>query len=303
MIQPWDAVVIGGGPGGLSAAFWLARYRRRTLVLDEARPRNEDAWAVHGYPGLDELRPAELRRRLRSQASRAGALVERRKVVRVEGGKGAFVVRDGEDGSHPARRLVMAYGRTDRIPEVPGLRELYGTSVFHCPDCDGPSIAGGPVMVLGHDSHAARLTLYLSTWTDRITLLTHGLDPDLEDSALRTLERHGVAVETGRITRLEGRAGILERVRLSGDRTLPADALFFHWGSDPASELARLTGCDCSERGDVVVDPASMETTVPGIYAVGDIIGRPHLAISAAAEGVRAALAIHRSLLPQEYLL
>jgi thioredoxin reductase (NADPH) len=86
-MRVWDALVVGGGPGGLAAAFWLARYRRRTLVLDEARPRNEDAWAVHGFPGLDDLRPTELRRRLRVQATTAGALVERGRVVELAGQK------------------------------------------------------------------------------------------------------------------------------------------------------------------------------------------------------------------------
>lgn len=121
----------------------------------------------------------------------------------VSGEKGAFLVEDDRDQTASARRVVLAYGRKDRIPDLPGLRELYGTSVFHCPDCDGPSIAG----------------------------------------------------------------------------------------------------CAVGLRGDLVVDRASMETTVPGVYAVGDIVGRPHLSISAAAEGVRAALSIHRSLLPDEFQL
>jgi thioredoxin reductase len=303
MTDVWDTVIVGGGPGGLAAAFWLARYRRRTLVLDDARPRNEDAWAVHGFPGIEDLSPVEFRRRLQAQASAAGAIIARRRVSRIEGEKGAFVVEDSAGERSRTRRVILAYGRTDRIPDIPGLRELYGTSVFHCPDCDGPSIAGCEVGVLGHDLSAARLALYLLTWTDRVTLLTHGLEPALDGRARATLERHGVGVMTDRIDRVDGHDGSLEAVRFTDGQRRPAEALFFHWGSDPASELGRLTGCDCSDRGDVQVDPASLETTVPGIYAVGDIIGRPHLTISAAAEGVRAGLAIHRSLLPEEFLL
>jgi thioredoxin reductase len=303
MTDVWDAVIVGGGPGGLAAAFWLARYRRRTLVLDDARPRNEDAWAVHGFPGIEDLRPVEFRRRLQAQARGAGAHIARRRVSRIEGEKGAFVVEDSAGERSRTRRVVLAYGRTDRIPGIPGLRELYGTSVFHCPDCDGPSVAGCEVGVLGHDTSAARLALYLLTWTDRVTLLTHGLEQTLDDEARATLERNGVRVMTERIERVDGQEGTLQAVRFPDGGSHPAEALFFHWGSDPASELARLTGCDCSDQGDVQVDTASLETTVPGIYAVGDIIGRPHLTISAAAEGVRAALAIHRSLLPDEFHL
>jgi thioredoxin reductase len=301
--RTWDAVVVGGGPAGLSAAYWLSRYRRRTLVFDDARPRNEDAWAVHGYPGLKDVRPVELRRRLQDQATDAGALLERRRVAHVSGAKGAFVVADTGGEETTARRVVLAYGRTDRVPDLPGLRDLYGTSVFHCPDCDGPSVAGCEVGVLGHDRAAAAVALYLLTWASRTVLLTNGLEPDLEPAALETLSRHGVGIETARIEGLEGRDGSLERIRFPGERQLPLGAVFFHWGSDPAAQLARDTGCERLASGDVVVDRDTLETSVPGIYAAGDIVGRPYLAISAAAEGVRAALSIHRSLLPDEFEL
>jgi thioredoxin reductase len=303
MTATWDAIVIGGGPAGLSAALWLARYRRRTLILDEARGRNEDAWAVHGYPGIEDLQPQELRRRLREQAMSAGALLERRRVQCIRGRKEAFEVEDVEGDTAQARRIVLAYGRTDRIPDVPGLRELYGTSVFHCPDCDGPSLVDGRVGVIGHDRAAAALALYLLTWCRRVLLLTHGLEPDLGPSATDVLARHGVTVETRRLVDLVGLHGTLRQVRLEGGATLDLDALFFHWGSDPAAELGPMTGCLSTANGDLEVNRDNMETSVPGIYAAGDIVGRPYLAIAAAADGVRAALSIHRSLLPDEIRL
>jgi thioredoxin reductase len=301
--RTWDVVLVGGGPAGLSAAYWLARYRRRTLVLDDARPRNEDAWAVHGYPGLPDLRPAELRRRLQDQATESGALIERRRVARVQGEKGAFLIEDTHGESVAARRVVLAYGRTDRIPDVPGLRDIYGTSVFHCPDCDGPSVAGCDVGVLGHDREAATLALYLLTWATSTVLLTNGLSPDLTPAALETLQRYSVEIETAPVERVEGRNGSLGAVHLAGERVLPLGALFFHWGSDPAADLARQSGCDLAPSGDVMVDQDSLETSIPGLYAAGDIVGHPHLAISAAADGVRVALSIHRSLLPDEFHL
>jgi thioredoxin reductase len=301
--RTWDAVIVGGGPAGLSAGYWLARYRRRTLILDDARPRNEDAWAVHGYPGLRDLRPEELRRRLREQASEAGTLIERRRVARVSGERDSFLI-EGEDGETvSARRIVLAYGRTDRVPDVPGLRELYGTSVFHCPDCDGPSVTGCVVGVLGHDRSAASLALYLLTWASRTVLLTNGLEPDLDPTAAATLDRHGVAVVTAPVARLEGSDGSLQRALLQGDEPLELGALFFHWGSWPASDLARVSGCEAMAGGDLRTDPQTLETSVKGIYAAGDLVGRPYLAISAAADGVRAALAIHRSLLPSDFQL
>jgi thioredoxin reductase len=199
--------------------------------------------------------------------------------------------------------VVLAYGRTDWIPDLPGLQDFYGTSVFHCPDCDGPSVAGCAVGVLGHDAPAARLALYLLTWASTVAILTNGLEPALEPAARATLNRYHVPIHAAPIEGVHGSDGDLDHVRLASTNPLPLDALFFHWGSAPATDLATTTGCDLLPGGDIAVDRDSMETSVPGVHAVGDIVGRPHLAISAAADGVRAALALHRSLLPDEFLL
>ena len=205
----WDALVVGGGPAGLSAALWLARYRRRTLVLDDARPRNEAAWAVHGYPGLPDPTPGELRAGLERQATTAGASIRRCRVERIEGAKGEFTAHAPGQGAPASRRIVLAYGRRDRLPDITGLETFYGTSVFHCPDCDGPSLAGADVAVLGHDRAAATLALYLLTWARSVTLTTNGLDPDLEPDAAGVLRDEGGTVRTGRVQRLEGRGGQL----------------------------------------------------------------------------------------------
>lgn len=297
----WDAAIVGGGPAGLAGALWLGRYRRRVLLLDDARPRNEAAWAVHGYPGIPDPKPAELRRRIREQAIDAGALIERRTIARIGGEKERFALYDDGDSASFARRVLLTYGRHDRMPELPGLTPLYGTSVFHCPDCDGPAVTGGRVAVLGHDRQAAGLALYLLTWADRSILLTNGMEPALEPDTRATLEGYGVVVETRTVTRLDGHDGRLRAARVEGGE-VPLDSLFFHWGSHPASALGPATGCACDPDGNLEVD-TTLETSVPGIYAAGDIVGRPHLVISAAAGGVRAALSIHRSLLPSEFQL
>lgn len=301
--EAWDAVIVGGGPAGLSAALWLARYRRRTLIVDDERPRNEAAWAVHGFPGLADPTPGDLRARLADQALTAGAVLARCRVDGVRGSKDSFLLDAGAEGQPRARRVVLAYGRRDRLPDVPRLREFYGTSVFHCPDCDGPSVAGCDVVVIGHDRAAAGLALYLLTWASRVTLLTNGLEPALERSTLGTLSAEDVGIRTERVATLEGEAGRLAQVRLEGGAPLAANALFFHWGTDPGSTLAHRTGCETDIGGDIRVDPKGMETSIPGIHAAGDIIGHPHLAIIAAAQGVQAALAIHRSLLPDAFAL
>ncbi|MBR9990793.1 MAG: NAD(P)/FAD-dependent oxidoreductase [Gemmatimonadetes bacterium] len=297
--EPWDTIVVGGGPAGLSAALWLGRYQRRVLLFDAGEPRNEPAWAVHGYPGIVDPSPLELRRRLQQQALGEGAELRAGEIVRIEGGKDAFTAHTHDGERHDARRIILAYGLRDYLPDIDGIEELYGTSVFHCPDCDGPSFANTHIGVIGWERHGVRLALYLRHWTSQITLLTHGRDLEIDEADSQVVLGNGIHVVTGSITRVTGHGGNLTQVEFDDREPLRIDALFFHLGSEPRCELAEQLQCELDEEGYVVVD-RGQETSVPGVHAIGDITGHPHLASIAAAEGVRAALGIHRSLLPPE---
>jgi thioredoxin reductase len=297
--EPYDAVVVGGGPAGMSAALWLGRYRRRVVVLDVGEPRNEPAWAVHGYPGIVDPSPLELRRRLQQQALGDGVETRAGDVVKIDGRKDDFVAHTGAGDVMRARRVLLAYGLRDYLPDIDGVSELYGTSVFHCPDCDGPSFADTRIGVVGWDRHGARLALYLRHWSPQITLLTHGRKLELDDEAVGIVRSNGIDIIAEPVTRVEGHGGTLTQAEFDQREPLRLDALFFHLGSEPRCELAEQLGCALDDDGYVIVDQGQ-ETSMPGVHAAGDIAGQPHLASIAAAEGVRAALAIHRSLLPDE---
>lgn len=299
MAELFDAVIVGGGPAGLSAALWLGRYRRKTIVIDGGEPRNEPAWAVHGYPGIVDPTPVELRRRLYQQAQGDGVEMQSGLVNRAEGARDGFVVVTDEGERIEARRLVLAYGLRDYLPDVPGLEELYGTSVFHCADCDGPSVADTRLGVIGWNRHAANLALYLRHFSDDVTMLTHGLPVELTASARDTLAQADIDLVEHRISRVSGNGGHLTQAEFDGPEPIRLDAIFFHLGSEPRCDLAGQLGCNTDEDGYIDVD-RGQETSVQGVHAAGDITGPPHLASIAAAEGVRAALTIHRSLLPDE---
>ncbi|MGH7475724.1 MAG: NAD(P)/FAD-dependent oxidoreductase [Longimicrobiales bacterium] len=293
--QNFDVVVVGGGPAGLAAALWLGRYRRSVCVLDSGEPRNQPTWAVHGFPGLPEIPPLTLQRRLAEQAEAAGARLRPLAAVAIRGIKNEFELATTDGGTVRARRVLLAFGRRDRLPELDGLPEAYGTSVFHCPDCDGPTVLGKSIAVLGSDRDAAALALYLTPWADAVVLLPGA---DALDAELATrLARAAVAVIPGTVVRLESEDGMLRSVHFEGGRQLEADALFFHLGTYSPCDLHAHLGCRTDAGGHIEVDRAQ-ETSVPGVYAAGDITGHPYLAIVAAAAGVRAALAMHRSLLP-----
>lgn len=297
MSEPHDVLIIGGGPAGLAAGLWLARYRRRVQVVDAGAPRNHPSWAVHGYPGLPDMPPEELRRRFREQALGAGAELASGRVTAVEGECDDFRVTIDAADTIKARRLLLAFGLRDELPTLPGLLEAYGTSVFHCPDCDGPSTVGADIAVYGHDNPAAALALYLLTWAGRVTLLTDGREPAFTSDAGQTLTAEGIAVREEKIARLDAPGGHLRRVELETGPGVAAEALFFHLGVIPGSDLGTRLGCRLDEHGHLAID-SSQETSVKGVYAAGDIAGPPFLASSAAASGVRAALSMHRSLLP-----
>jgi thioredoxin reductase len=298
-VQHYDVLIVGGGPAGLSAGLWLARYQRRVRILDSGRPRNDATWAVHGYPGIADPPPHELRRVLIEQALAAGATWQACEVTNVRGGKNDFnvVLQGGE--SLRSRRIVLAYGRRDVLPEIEGIEALYGRSVFHCPDCDGPSMLGARIAVIGWDRKAALLALYLLTWGQKVSLLTDGHRLDVGDDARAVLAKYDVAIEASEIARLCVNAERLTAVEFSNGDALPVDKAFFHLGSHPASDLADQLGCERDRDGNLVVDNAH-QTSVPGVFSAGDLIGPPYLAISAAAEGVKTAIALHKSLLPPD---
>lgn len=298
-MNDFDVLVVGGGLAGLSAGLWLARYRRSVRVLDSGKPRNDPTWAVHGYPGISDPPPHELRRVLIEQARAAGAEWEGCDVVAVDGHKSAFTVTLQNNTIYKCRRVILAYGRQDLIPDIDGLQPLYGTSVFHCPDCDGPSVLDCRVGVYGWNRDSALLALYLLTWAKKVTLLTSGQTLELTEDANAVLRKYDVDVVENRLVRLCSSDGRLSAAEFDDGDAIPLDALFFHVGSHPASDLADQLGCKRDEDGNLEVDN-SQETSIPGVYAAGDLIGAPYLAVSAAAKGVKAALSVHKSLLPAD---
>jgi thioredoxin reductase len=297
--QQYDVIVIGGGPAGLAAALWLARYRRSVRLFDAQDPRNKETWAVHGYFGIDEPGPLELRAIGRQQATNAGAELEAAVVKTVEGEADDFRVILADDRVFRSRRLLFATGLKDIKPEIPGFEDFYGTSIWHCPDCDGPSIVGKKVAIIGWGTSIAKYALYFLTWTDDLTVLTHSHPADMSGEALATLQEHAIGVNQRAVTALEGKGGTLERVRFHDGTSEDFEALFFHVATGPGSTLPQDMGCEVDDEGIVQVDK-DFATSVPGVYAAGDITPGTRLVVRAAFEGTRAAMGIHKSLIPDE---
>ena len=294
----YDCLVIGAGPAGLSAALMLARYGRRTLTFHNNRPRNAPTRSIHGFLGHDGISPADLFQRGRAEVERYGGRIVEATVEAIERKGDAFLVRAGNEYS--SRCVLLATGLRDITPECPGFLDFYGTSIHHCPDCDGYEVRQRRVVVLSKGHEAVALLKELRVWTSQLTLLTDGDIEEFDRDDQQWLKACGIPVRTTRLAAMEGDVASrnIQQVRLVDGSVVPCDALFFHLGTVPASNLHDSLGC--ATEGHLIRVSPDQETTVPGVYAAGDITPVSQLAIVAAAEGCNAALHIHKALLAKE---
>jgi thioredoxin reductase len=290
-VPAYDVIVVGGGPAGLSAALMLGRCRRRVLVCDRGEPRNQRSTAIHGYLTRDGIAPAEFRDAARRE------LVPYRIEFRCVGVKDAKSDRDGfsvhlADGRRERSRfLLLATGVKDVLPEVPGVAECYGRSVFHCPYCDGWECRDKRLAVLGR--HAVPLALSLKTWSTNVALCTHGKRLDL--AARLRLKDNGIALRTATVARLAHVDGRVTNIEFVDGDGLPCDVLFFGTGQYQQDSLAERLGCAFNRKGTVNTGTLC-DTNVPGVFVAGDASRDAQFVVVAAAEGIKAAVAINKAL-------
>lgn len=292
----YDALVIGGGPAGLAAAGWLARFRKRTVVLDSCEYRNRWVDKAHGYLGHDPVNPTELLEAARKQlAAYPDLVIVCTTAETAEAVDGGFRVTSG-DGEFYARRLVLATGTRDAFPDIPGFFEHYGSEVFHCPVCDGYEAKDRRVAVLGWNDQVTGFAVELTNWAKTVTVVAQGNRIDEDDRVRDRLKRHGVTLCEEDAVELVGKRGSLQGVRLQTGEVLDCDYLFFSLPEHPVNSLARLLGCDVDEDGHVVIDRQG-RTSVDGVFAAGDLTPGEQLIQVAAGEGTLAGVTCAESLL------
>jgi thioredoxin reductase len=286
----------------LSAALMLGRCRRRVLVCDVGEPRNRWSHAVHGFLTRDGMPPATFLQAAREEL-RPYDTVEIRlsRVVDATRDHRGFEVQC-EDGTRlRTRKLLLATGVVDELPDIAGLTELYGRSVHHCPYCDGWEWRDQPVAVYGRGDAAARLALSLTVCTADLVLCTDG--PAVHsDWMRRRLDAFDIRVREQRVVRLEGREGRLDRIIFEEGAAEDRRALFFATGQRQASELPARLGCTFTDAGAVSTGKCEA-TNVPGLYVCGDASREAQFVVVAAAEGAEAGMAINKALLEDELAL
>jgi thioredoxin reductase len=290
-----DVVVVGAGWAGLSAALVLRRHRIGALVLDGGPPRNAAAAEVHGVLGAVGRSAADLLATARDQVLDAGATIEGCRVDTVDRADDGFVLR-GEDGSTwRARRIVLATGVRDRTPDIARFDEFFGRSVHVCPHCDGYEWRDRPIAVITWNEASRDFTSKVSHWSRDVTLVTDGRAPAMSDDERGELAGRGIAVVTGTVAAFEGDDGRLSGLRMADRSIVRADAAFFSIGEEHRTELAVQLGCRLESSGSIETD-AEGGTSVPGVWAAGDVTGDSQFVPVAVAQGVKAAIDVYRTL-------
>jgi thioredoxin reductase len=264
--REYDAVIVGGGPAGLSAALVLGRARRRVLVVDHGRPANAVSHGVGGLLGQTRVDPGGLRSTGREQLAHHPTVeVADDEVAGIDRGGGGFVVDLRRRGDVRVGAVVLAHGLRYDPPSLPGIDDLWGRSVFHCAFCDGWEVRDLPLALHGRGPAAARSALVLAGWSDDVVLFSDG--PFVGDRT--ALASAGVRIREEPIRRLVGRAGHLLGIEFEDGPTELRDALFVSTRRGQPNELARTLGCDLTDAGTIITD-VDGRTSVRGVYAVGD---------------------------------
>ena len=291
----YDVVVVGGGAAGLSAALVLGRARRRVVVIDAGEPRNAPAAHMQGFLSRDGMSPADLLDAGRAEVTGYGVELIEDRVVAIGGG---FTVHLADGRTLAARRLLIATGLGDALPDIPGARERWGRDLLHCPYCHGWEVRDQPLGVLGTNPAAVEHALLIRQWSDDIVFFTHTYPLTADERA--ALEARGVGVIDGLVARLSVVDDRLNAVQLADGRAFPRSAVFirpeFHrHKDDPVDSL----GCELDQGGFVQVD-GSGRTSVPGVWAAGNVANPRAQVITAAGEGSTAAISINADLIQED---
>ncbi len=293
--QVYDVVVVGGGAAGLSAALVLGRARRRVAVVDAGAPRNAPAAHMQGFPSRDGMPPGDFLAAARAEVTGYGSELIPERVLGIEPG---FFVRLAGGRVLRARRIVVATGVRDELPEIPGVRERWGRDLLHCPYCHGWEVRDQPLGVLGTRAGSVQHAQLVRQWSDDVTYFAH--TSDLSAAERRQLEARGVRVVSGAVTRLVVERDRLTGVELADGRVIARTAVFVRPGNLPhADGLLSGLGCAVDDAGFVRVD-ATGRTSAFGVWAAGNAVDPRAQVVTAAGAGSAAAIAVNADLVQED---
>lgn len=297
----FDCAVIGGGPAGLNASLVLGRSRRKTVLFDDNQPRNAVTSESHGFMTRDGIDPQELKRIAQEELGKyPDVQVEKPRVLDVRK-KGALFELKAADGKvFLSKKLILATGFKEVLPDLEKVEEFYGKSLFSCPFCDGWEMRDRPLAVISENENAFHLAKVASNWTDDLIVCTNG-KASLSDSERNILESKKIRVYTEKIARLVGNHGALEKIEFESGAAVWRKGGFItpHWVQ--ASNISASLGCKLNALGGIETD-GMKRTNIEGVFACGDtLMAGPSQLIMAAADGSMAAICVNAALIEEKF--
>lgn len=300
-MEVFDVIIIGGGPAGLNAAVVLGRCRRNVLLFDTGRQRNRRSSGMHNYLTRDDILPGDFIQLAHREIKKYGIPLKKLAIRSAnKNDNGTFAVKDSNGTVYQTKKVLVATGLTDIVPELEGIQEFYGHSVFHCPYCDGWEVRDKKMGIYARNKNGFELALSLTTWSRFVTYFTDG-KKYLSPEQLRVLQQYNIPVVTARIQRLEGSGARIKSILTKNNERHACDALFFVNGYSQQCDLVKELGCTISKKN-VVLTNKLQQTNVPGVYVAGDAARDMHFVVVAAAEGAKAAVTINKELQKEEKL-
>ncbi|WP_028647696.1 NAD(P)/FAD-dependent oxidoreductase [Nocardiopsis sp. CNT312] len=296
-----DVAVIGGGAAGLSAAVTLARSLRSVVVVDGGEPRNAPAAGAHNVLGHEGIAPRDLLTAGRAEADRYGARFHDGRAVAARHCEGAFEVDLDDGGTLRARRILLATGLVDELPDVPGVRDLWGTDVLHCPYCHGWEVRGRRIGVLGTSELSLHQALMFRQLSEHVTLFTHTMGSP-EDQAWEQMAALDVQVVEGPVRMLSTEGGRLRAVVLAEGHAFPVDAVAVAPRFTARTDLYEQLGGAAADHpmGSFIATGPMGRTDVEGVWAAGNAADLSAMVSVSTGAGVAAAAAINADLVAQD---
>ncbi|WP_078596293.1 NAD(P)/FAD-dependent oxidoreductase [Evansella clarkii] len=295
-----DCAVIGGGPAGLNAALVLGRSRRKTILFDDNKPRNAVTSESHGFITRDGIHPQEFKRIAQEELSRyPDVRVEQHRVHSINKENNLFQVETENGEVYGAKKVILATGFKEILPDVPRVKEFYGKSLFSCPFCDGWELRDRPLAVITEDQKAFHFSKVVSNWTNDLIIFTNGRKIfSLEEQEL--LKNNCISINEKKISSLSGKEGMLEKVQLEDGTSVLREGGFItaEWKQAASFDSLDYT---LNEQGGITTD-SWQRTKTEGLYACGDTrIAGPSQLIIAAGEGSMAAIAVNAALIEEKF--
>ncbi len=295
MNEIYDCIIIGGGPAGLNAAVVLGRCNRKVLLFDTEKYRNRWSHGMHNYLTRDGILPPDFISECHKELRKYSVQKTKKKITKAaKNKKGIFVAKDADGRSYQSKKMLVATGLIDTLPNVEGFDEMYGKSVHHCPYCDGWEVSDKILGVYAKEKEGWELALNLKSWSKNVTLYTDGGNT-LKPRHKKQLIANDIKIVELPIKKLFGKKGLLEKIIFKNEEEMACDSMFFVNGYDQHCNIAETFGCKMTKKG-VVATNHFQQTNIPGLYVAGDASKDMHFVVVAAAEGAKAGVLINKEL-------